>query len=545
MKPSLCLLLLATLVVAAAPAPTPRAQSGRADGGELAWAVHYDPKTLDPLKVDDQASELVRYLTGGVLVRLDRSTLSLKPELAENVVTSADGKLISIRLRPGLRFSDGSALTSIDVQKTLQRALAPATAAPVAEEFVMPAKVSIDAPDPLTVLLHLPVRVVSIQTVLDEIAIEPANRITESRITAGPFTVGEVHKGESLLLRRNPFYWKRDGRGNALPGLSRLRLDVVSNRESEEARFLRGQYGLMESVPPETFTALKRRLPGAAHDLGPSLNTEQMWFNQSQHSPLPAYEKRWFMSRAFRTAISESLHRADLARIAYDGHATPANGFISPANTTWYNHTLAPVHEDTRAALDLLASEGFGKRGDQLFDREGHPVVFSLLTNAGNRARERMAALIQQDLAAIGMRVNIVTLDYPALTERLMHTGDYEAALLGLGNVQPDPSSMMNIWLSNSPQHQWNPSQTVPATPWEAEVDAAFRSQAVTGDLGKRKAAIDRVQSIVAEEKPFIYLVYPNALCALSPKVQGATLSVLQPSVLSSVETMHFSGDRP
>ena len=543
MKRIVYLLTLSCLTTAAV-SPGPAAQSKTSTGGELAWAIHYEPKTLDPLKVDDPSSELVRYLTGGVLVRLDRSTLSLKPELAESIQVSGDGRLVSLHLRGGLRFSDGSPLTSNDVQKTLQRALAPATAAPVAEEFLEPAKVSVDAPDALTVLIHLPVRVVSIESVLDEIAIEPANRVTESRVTAGPFTVVEHRKGESLLLRKNSFYWRHDPRGNALPDLGSVRLDIATNRESEELRFLRGQYGLMEAVPPESFAALNSRLPGAAHDLGPSLNTEQMWFNQSQRSPLPAFEKRWYASRAFRNAVSEALHRADLARIAFEGHATPANGFISPSNTTWYNHALAPVHEDTKAALDLLAGEGFHRRGDQLYDREEHPVVFSLLTTAGNRARERMAALIQQDLGGIGMRVNVVTLDYPALIERLMHTSDYEAVLLGLNNVQPDPSSMMNIWLSDSPNHQWNPGETAPATPWEAEIDKAFRSQAETGDMRKRKAVIDRVQTIVAEQQPFIYLVYPNTLCALSPNVEGARLSILQPSVVSDIETMHFKGDR-
>ena len=52
--------------------------------GELAWAIRYDPKTFDPAKVDEQASELVRYLTGGVLLRLNRQTQELEPQLAES-----------------------------------------------------------------------------------------------------------------------------------------------------------------------------------------------------------------------------------------------------------------------------------------------------------------------------------------------------------------------------------------------------------------------------------------------------------------------------
>ena len=511
---------------------------------ELAWSLQYDPKTLDPAKVDDQASELVRYLTAGVLIRLNRNNLSAEPMLAERWNVSADGKVVTLKLRPSLRFSDGSPLTSVDVAASLRRVLSPATAAPVAEEFVEPTKVIVESPEPLTVLVHLPVRIASIAAVFDEIAVEPANRPSNASVTAGPYVIGEYKHGEYLRLRRNPYFWKRDAHGASLPYVSDVRLDFLSNTETEQLRFLRGQYAMLDHVPAEGFEALTRRMPGAVHDLGPSLNTEQMWFNQTEHSPIPAYEKQWFGDVVFRRAVSQALHRGDMARIAFDGHATPANGFISPANAPWYNKAVPPVHEDPKAALALLATHGFRKQGTQLVDREGHAVKFSLLTNAGNRSRERMAALIQQDLAALGMQVNVVTLDFPALIERLMHTSDYEAALLGLSNVQPDPSSMMNVWLSDSPNHQWNPSEKTPATAWEAEIDKAMRLQAEAGDSRTRKAAVDRVQSIVADQLPFIYLVYPNTLCAVSPQLDGVQLSILQPDVVSSVETIRWKGER-
>ena len=140
-----------------------------------------------------------------------------------------------------------------------------------------------------------------------------------------------------------------------------------------------------------------------------------------------------------------------------------------------------------------------------------------------------MATLIQQDLAALGMQVNVVTLDFPALIERLMHTQDYEACLLGLSNVDPDPNSMMNVWLSSSPNHQWNPSEKTPATPWEAEIDKQMQTAGHRLKDADRKRAVDRVQQIVADQQPFIYLVYPNTLYAVSPELTG-----VQPAVLSA-----------
>jgi peptide/nickel transport system substrate-binding protein len=269
-----------------------------------------------------------------------------------------------------------------------------------------------------------------------------------------------------------------------------------------------------------------------------------MWFNQSPAAPLPDFEKAWFQNRTFRVAISQSIHRADLARIAYDGHATPAYGFISPANTLWYNTHLQVPHEDTAAAVRLLSSAGFHKSGDHLYDTAGHPVKFSIVTNSGNSARQKMATLIQQDLAALGIDVTVVTLDFPALIERLMHSMDYEACLLGLSNVEPDPNAMINVWHSASPNHQWNPSEKTPATPWEAQIDKDMDLQASSVRMQDRRRAVDDVQQIVADQQPFIYLVYPNALYAVSPQLIGVQPTVFQPGIVWNVASLRLQGGK-
>jgi peptide/nickel transport system substrate-binding protein len=506
--------------------------------GELVWAIHYDPKTFDPAKVDDQASELVRYLTGGVLLRLNHATQQPEPQLAESYRISPQGTLVEFKLRAGLRFSDGSALTSSDVAWSLRRVLAPATQSVVADEFISAGKITVDTPDPLTVRMHLPQRVVAVAKVFDEIAIEPANRPSEGRITSGPFTVSEYKRGQYLRLVRNPNYWRRDGAGAHLPYVAGLRLDILNNREQEIAQFQRGEYDLVDGLSPEYFALLAEKTPGAIHDLGASLNTEQMWFNQSPSAPLPEYEKAWFRNRGFRVAVAQAIHRADLARIAYDGHATPAFGLVSPANKMWHNDALKYPHESASDAARLLAASGFHPSGNKLFDSAGHAVKFSILTNAGNSARQKMATMIQQDLAAIGMQVTIVPLDFPALIERLMHAQDYEACLLGTSNAEIDPSSMMNMWLSSSPNHQWNPSEKIPATDWEAEIDRQMLLQASSPRESDRKAAMDRVQQIVADQQPFIYLVYPNTLRAISPRLRGVHESVLSAALVSYIDSV-------
>jgi len=263
-----------------------------------------------------------------------------------------------------------------------------------------------------------------------------------------------------------------------------------------------------------------------------------MWFNMNPAAPIQGPKKAWFGSRNFRQAVSHAIRREDLCRVVYHGHASAGIGPFLPANLFWFNQSLKPPPFDIAEARRLLAADGFRQDSRGLCDREGHPVEFSWITNSGNRARERIAAMIQQDVAALGVKLNIVQLDFPSLIERITKSSQYEACLLGLINVDLDPNAQMNVWLSSSANHQWNPNQKTPATAWEAEIDRLMRKQASTPDEKRRKPLFDRVQQVVWEEAPFLYLVNRDALVAISPALRNVEPSVLRPQVLWNVDRL-------
>ena len=151
--------------------------------------------------------------------------------------------------------------------------------------------------------------------------------------------------------------------------------------------------------------------------------------------------------------------------------------------------------------------------------------------------------MIQQDLSGIGIKLNVVTLDFPSLIERITRTYDYEACLLGLVNDELDPNAQMTIWLSSAESHQWNPSQKTPATAWEAEIDKLMRAQAATLELKKRKEDFDKVQEIAWQEEPFIYLVNKNALSAVSPALHNAHPVVLRPQVYWNIDQLSLTSE--
>ena len=493
-----------------------------AQGARLAWALHYDPKTFDPAMVADEASETVRVLTGGVLERVDRRTLKAVPQLAESWSVSADGHTVTFHLRSGLAFSNGAALTSADVVRTLQHILDPATASPKATLF--PHGTVVNAPDARTVVVHAATRIDSPDWAFDEISIEPGGRGEQETVTAGPFYVTRHQQGQFVELARNPHFWRA-----GYPRVASIRLDVLANREQEMMRLLRVQYQFVDPVPAADVDALSRRAPGLIRDLGPSLELEEMWFNESPRAPIPEYRRAWFQNRAFRVAVSETINRADLARIAFSGHATPADGFLAPAGGPWRNTSLhAPAYSPT-AALRQLKQAGWQVRNNVLYDAAGHAVEFSIITNAGNEPRARMLALIQQDLAKIGIQVTLVQLDFPSLIERLTSTQNYDACLLGTTNASPTPESTRDVWRSSSPDHTWNPSEKTPATAWEVELDHQLAVVDGANNFATRKRAFDRMQQIVADEQPILPLVYRNRVSGICPRVTGLQLSVLAP----------------
>jgi peptide/nickel transport system substrate-binding protein len=508
-------------------------------GGELRFCLRSEPKNLNPLQANDDASETVRYLTGGVLVRVNRVTQKIQPEIATDWAISEGGKKVRFKLRPGLRYSDGTPFSADDVAYTMQQLMDPALHSSTGDAFRSgEGTVSTRVVSPAVIEILFPAPVANVISLFDTVAIVSSKSPLKEMAALGPFYVAEHKPGSYLSLKRNPYYWKKDSTGRQLPYLDSVRLDIEQNRDLEALRYERGEIHLINSVTPAIFEKLSGDKAGQVRDAGTSTDTEQLWFNQVPSAPIPAYKRAWFASTEFRRAISEAVNREDLARIVYREHAHAAVSVTPPTNTFWFNSALKPHAFDPGGALRRLEQQGFRLDQDVLRDRDGNAVEFSIVTNAGNKPRENMATMIQQDLKKIGVKVNVVTLDFNALLERISQTYNYEACLLGFLNADLDPNSQMTIWLSSGDDHQWNPKQKSPATAWETEIDRLMRAQASSMDQHKRKEYWDKVQKIVWEQEPFLYLVNKDALVAISPAVKNAQPSVFRPQAYWNIEEL-------
>src|ERR1700756_731224 len=185
---------------------------------QLRFCLHSDPKTFNPLLAEEDSSETIRYLTGGVLMRLNRLTQDLEPELATAWRVSDGGKTITFKLRTGLSFSDGTPFSANDVAYTIQQMMDPALHSPTGDAFRSgDGKVLTRVLGPDRVSVTFPAAIAGLDKLFDQVAIMSATSSKKEMAVLGPYAVSEYKAGNYVLLEKNANYWRRDSAGRPLP----------------------------------------------------------------------------------------------------------------------------------------------------------------------------------------------------------------------------------------------------------------------------------------------------------------------------------------
>lgn len=569
--PALAIIPLGTVSQRLAPEPVEELLIVNSDegrhGGRLVVALRSEPRTLNPVVATDGPSREVIGTMTADLIHVNRLSQLTEPALAKSWQVSDGGRQYTLNLRRGLRFSDGHAVDADDVLFTFRVLLDDRIGAPQRDLLIIGGQpITVTKIDAQTVRVTLAQPYAAAERLFDSIAIlprhllEPAYEagtlaqawtLNAARATVaglGPFRLKEYVAGQRLVLERNPYYWKADRAKKRLPYLDELVFVFVGTEDGEVIRFQSGESDVLGRASAENFAVLARDQHAARYqltDLGPSLEYHFVFFNlndlTSKKLPQIAAKQRWFRDVKFRQAVSRAIDREAIRRLAYRGLAVPLWGNVTPGNKLWVNQAIPRPPRSVEQARALLRDAGFLWRPDGgLVDREGQPVEFSIATSSSNAQRMTMATLIQDDLRQVGMKVQVVSLEFRALLDRVFQTFDYEACLLGLGGGDGDPNAEMNVWLSRGSSHLWSLGRDRPVTPWEAEIDRLMERQLVTLDHAERKALYDRVQQLVAEHLPFIFLASPHVLVGARKDLANFQPAALAPHTLWNVEQLFF-----
>lgn len=535
-------------------------------GGTLTIALRSEPKTLNPALASDQSSQDVIYCMNADLIHIDRQTQRTEPDLAESWTVSHDGKTYTLRLRRGLRFSDGQPFTADDVVFSFRVYLDEKVDSPQRDLLIIGGKpISVEKIDAYTVRFILPEPYAAAERLFDGFPIVPQHLLesgyrsgnfskswTVSSVPSqfaglGPFRLAEYVPGQRIVLERNPYYWKRDASGRQLPYLDKLVFLFAPSEDAQVIRFLSGDTDVLSRFSPENYSVLKAQAAAKGFhvdDLGPSLEYNFLFFNLNDLSgkslPQIAAKQSWFRDVRFRQAVSYAIDRAAIVRLVYQGRAAALAAQATPGNRLWFDPAIQPPAQSVDRARELLKSARFAWRSDgSLVDASGKPVEFSILTSSSNAQRTRIATLIQSDLGALGMNVHIVSLDFGAMVDRLLNSFDYEAAIMGLADGDADPNTEMNVWLSSGGMHIWHLNEAQPANPWESDLNRLMNRQLVTLDYAKRRQLYGQVQQIVAQQLPIICLASPDVLVGAKDRVGNFSPAILEPYVLWNVDRIY------
>ena len=529
---------------------------------ELVATVRSEPRSFNRLVARDRTSNLVSLLLHGKLVRINLETQEVEPALAERWSSSADGRIWTLALRRGVAFSDGQPFTSADVLFSLEAAYDPKVASPLADSLMIDGQpLEVAAPDDHSVVITFPAPFGPGVRLLDNLVVLPRHKLRQA-LTAGtlreawglaanpadmaglgPFVLREYRPGDRLVFARNPHYWRKDDTGRQLPYLDRLVLEIVPDQNAEMLRLEGGQADLTTGeVRPDDLAAIRKAAADgrlALHDLGVGLDPDFLWFNLTDAFGRSHPQKSWMQQREFRSAVSLAVDREAFANTVYLGGGIPVSGPVTTGNRAWHDPSIPLVPHDPARARALLAEVGLRDRdGNGVLDTPGGaPAGFALLTQKGNTLRERSAAFIQEDLRKVGLVVDVVTLEQPAVIERLTK-GDYEAIYFGTQASDTDPAMNLDFWRSSGAFHAWNPGQSVPATPWERRIDELMQAQVRSQDPSERVRLFGDVQRLFAQEQPAIYFVAPRIAIATSRRVVGARPALIHPMVLWSADTL-------
>jgi peptide/nickel transport system substrate-binding protein len=542
-------------------------EPGRA-GGRLVVSLRAEPKTLNPVLALDAPSREVISAMQADLVHINRSTQLTEPALAKSWDASSDGLEYTLRLRQGLRFSDGQPVDADDVLFTFRVYLDESLHSPQRDLLIVGGKpIAVRKVDAYTVVFRFAQPYSVGERVFDALAILPRHLLekpyqegklgqtgslsapTSQWAGLGPFRVKEYVEGQRLILERNPFYWKRDTNGYRLPYLDELVFLFVPSADAQVLRFESGETDMISRLSAENFSVLSGQQQSYTMlDAGPGLEYNFLFFNLNdlgeKSGPEMATKQKWFREVKFRQAVSAAVDREAIVRLVYQKRGTALWGPVTPGNLRWADTAIAHPERSLEQARRLLWELGFrwtNQTSDEplLVDPDGKPVEFSILTSSSNADRTKMATLIQDDLKQLGMRVQVVPLEFRSLIDRITQTKQYDACVLGLVSFDADPNSDLNVWLSRGATHLWNPLQAHPATPWEAEIDRLLGAQLTATSYGQRKKLYDRVQEILAANQPMIFLASPDILVGAKKIIGNFHPAVLEPYVLWNVEQLY------
>ncbi len=453
-----------------------------------------DPDVLDPSVARTYVGRIVFAAFCDKLFDIDEK-LNIVPQLALSHETSADGKEMTIKLRPGVKFHDGEPFDAEAAKFSLERHLN------LQGSFRKPELATVDhvdVVDPLTIKLVLktPFSPLIAQLtdragmmVSPKAAKEAGDKFGLHPVCAGPYKFVERVQQDRIVFEKFADYWNKDkvfiDRVVYLPivdatvRLANLKsggLDLIERVLATDIKDVRADSRLKLS------TALELGY------LGLTINIA----NDKNKGPLSQSEK-------VRQALDLSIDREAINQVVFNGEFTPGNQWVSPEHP--YYQKVFPIQKRDIAKAKALLKESSAAL----------PISVDLMVPKGAE-NEAVAQVIQSMAAEAGFDLKIRLIEF-ATSFKQAQAGEFQAFLIGWsGRIDPDGNSYVFLH-TKAPQNDGGYSNP--------EADKALEEARLVTDPAQRKAIYEKLTKTVLNDEPLIYLYHRKLLIAHTTKLEG------------------------
>jgi peptide/nickel transport system substrate-binding protein len=453
-----------------------------------------DPDILDPTLARTYVGRIVFAAFCDKLFDIDEK-LNIVPQLALSQETSADGKEVTIKLRPGVKFQDGEPFDAEAAKFSLERHLT------MQGSFRKPELASlehVDIVDPLTIKLVLksPFSPLIAQLadragmmVSPKAAKAEGDKFGLHPVCAGPYKFVERVQQDRIVFEKFKDYWNKD---NVF--IDRIVYLPIVDSTVRLANLKSGGLDLIERVLATDIKDVRsdpNLKLSKANELGYQGITLNIGHDKAK-GPLS-------QSAKVRQALDLSIDREALNQVVFNGEFVPGNQWISPDHP-YYQKAFPIRARDVEKAKALLKDAGVTP-----------PVSVDFMVPKGPET-EAAAQVIQSMAAEAGFDMKIRVTEF-ATSLKQAEAGEYQAYLLNWsGRIDPDGNSYIFLH-SSAPQNYsvWS----------NAEADKALDDARLTTEMTQRKALYEKLTKLVLEDEPILYIYHRGILIAHTTKLEG------------------------
>ncbi len=479
--------------------------TAQAPPGVLRIAI-IDDVTLNPFTLPQQLpTTMVAKVVFSTLTRYRPGDLQPVGDLATSWQAVEEGRVWVFKLKRGVRWQDGKPFTAEDVKFTLESIVNPKVKA--AFRSALRGLRRVDVIDEYTVRLEFAEPFASLPTVLAwNIPIVPKH-VLESKdlndlsdfaqapVGTGPFHVKETVKGSHLILEANPDYY-----GGA-PKLKAIVFKVLPDINTVVAQLRTGELDLavIEAVH-------KDALAGVAHLTFKITELPSTFYVALNNTRWP------FSDRVVRQALMHGLNRELIVQRIIKGDSPVASGPYAKAFGPFFNSKLTPYLYSVSRARELLTQAGFRSGPDGVLQKDGKRLTFALMVDKGNPVREQVALFAQQSWKQLGAEVKLDVQEWSVYIRKgNTLPGDYEART-SWRITPPDPDKTAEYVTGGVNNHY---GYTNP------EVDRLMAEARATIDKQRRIALYHRIQELIYQDVPLVWINYQTEILVMSKRVTG------------------------